>query len=322
MQEDNHSESAVELRVRQLRKYMTLAVVGLLILGVLQMFYTASIKQNEDKAVTNAQVQAQTTKDSTICQVYPNDELCVMAREIAANPKEAIAATEVTNGTNGKDGKNGKDGQTGRGVESFNISSAGNLEVTYTDGVMQIIGKVVGKDGSAGLNGINGLDGKDGSDGRGILSTSIDAGSLIVRYTDGTQENLGIVVGPAGQNGANGTNGIDGAPGATGAAGANGQDGQQGPPGEPGISVINVEVGSDGTVVVYYSNNTSAIAGSVIVNSITSMTCNQDTNVLTVTVADGTAFTATVDCTPEAALPIPPASNPTAPPAASTATIK
>lgn len=288
MNEETHSDSTLELRVRQLKKYMTIGIVVLLIVGLMQFFYTASVKQTGDTALSNAQVQAQTTKDSTICQTFPDDELCKMARQILADPKQNVTPTNGTNGTNGSDGKDG------RGVTSFDIQD-GMLVVSFTDGSTKNVGRVVGKDGT---NGINGTNGADGEDGRGILSSGLENGSLIIRYTDGKTENLGIVVGPAGAPGQAGQ------PGATGATGAAGQDGQQGPEGPAGISVLSVTVDDTGTVVVQYSNNTSAIAGKVIVNTITSMTCNKDTNILTITVADGTAFTATVDCTPDS-LPVP-----------------
>lgn len=301
MNEEIHSESALELRVRQLKKYMTLGIVGLLVFGILQMFYTASVKQNESNALSNSQVQAQTTKDSTICQVYPDDELCKMADQVLADPKQTIAPKDGTNGTNGIDGK---DGATGRGVTTFNVTNAGELEVHYTDGTSESIGKVVGKDG------INGLAGIDGKDGRGILSTALESGSLIVRYSDGSQENLGYVVGPAGASGKDGSAGVSGTNGTNGVDGAPGAQGPQGAEGPAGISVTGVSVDSTGNVLVSYSNNTSEVAGQVIVNTITSMTCNQSTNVLTVTIADGTAFTVTVDCTPEAvSVPVPPAAS-------------
>jgi len=311
MNEDTHSESALELRVRQLKKYMTLGIIGLLVLGILQIFYTASVKQNETNALTNSQVQAQTTKDSTICQTFPDDDLCTLAEEVLADPKQTITPKDGSNGTNGTNGKNGSDG---RGVTKFDIVN-GNLVVQYTDGVEQTIGKVVGRDGVAGATGATGAKGEtgvSGKDGRGILSTGLESGSLIVRYSDGTTENLGYVVGPAGANGADGAPGKDGV-GTTGATGATGPQGEQGPqgvagpPGTNGISITDVQVDNTGTVVVYYSNNTSAVAGKVIVSSITSMVCDPNTDILTITISDGTAFTTTVDCSPDI---LPAAPNP------------
>ena len=314
MNEDTqHSESAVELRVRQLKKYMTIALVVLLFIGILQALYTYSIKQNETAALANSQVQAQVTKDSNICQIYPNDELCIMAREVLANPKQEVKPDK------GDKGEKGDSGPAGRGVTTFKINATGSLEVNYTDGSTDVIGQVVGKDGATGANGTNGINGVDGEDGLGILSTALESGSLIVRYTDGSTQNLGYIVGPAGQDGTNGTNGTNGVDGA---------QGPQGPEGPAGVSVTSISVDNTGNVLVQYSNNTSAIAGQVIVNTITSMICNKDTNILTITVADGTAFTTTVDCTPEAvAAPVPQPTQPQNPqpqpqPTTSSATLK
>src|SRR4030095_6445102 len=128
MNEDTHSESALELRVRQLRKYMTIGILGLLVFGLLQMFYTASVKQSEDRAITNSQVQAQTTKNSTICQTFPDDDLCKMADQILANPKQTV---EPKNGADGKDGKDGEQGPSGRGVTTFHINNSGEVRGNF-----------------------------------------------------------------------------------------------------------------------------------------------------------------------------------------------
>lgn len=70
------------------------------------------------------------------------------------------------------------------------------------------------------------LSGCAGEDGVGIKKTRInDKGELIITYTNGKSENLGVVVG---QNGEDGKDGEDGADGEDGEDGEDGQDGQNG----------------------------------------------------------------------------------------------
>ena len=300
MNEETHSESALELRVKQLKKYMTIGLVGLLLLGLAQIFYTASVKQSETQAITNSTVQAQTTKNSTVCQTFPDDPLCKMADQILADPKQTIEPKD------GAKGDTGQTGPAGRGVTTFKVLNNGTLEVSYTDGTTDNLGTVVGKDG---INGVAGINGKDG---RGVLSTALESGSLIVRYTDGSQENLGYVVGPQGAKGDQGAPGKDGETiiGPAGPAGPEGAQGPQGPEGPAGISVTGVSVDTEGNVLVSYSNNTSEIAGQVIVNTITAMKCDQASNILTLTMADGSNISTTVDCTPDiVAAPTPPSAK-------------
>jgi hypothetical protein len=123
-------------------------------------------------------------------------------------------------GTNGKDGAKGSDGTNGRGIVSSALggSSGTDLIITYTDGTTNDVGNVVGSNGKDGANGVegvngangtdgangsNGADGKDGVDGasgRGVLTVTINSAShLIVTYTDGTSDDVGLL--PAGPQG-------------------------------------------------------------------------------------------------------------------------
>jgi hypothetical protein len=250
--------------------------------------------------------------------VYPNEEICVLSRKIAANPDEVLIPKDGKDGIDGEKGDKGDQGERGRGITKFDISNEGDLMISFTDGQTQNAGKVVGKDGKSGKDGKNGLDGK------GILSADLEAGHLILHFTDGTAKDVGIVVGPAGAPGANGANGVDGKDGASikgdpgkdgvnGTNGVDGKDGKDGVNGADGVSVTNIQVDSQGYVQVSYSNGTTASAGRVIVNTIKAMVCETDT--MTITMVDGTTFSTTVDCTPDAS-PIPPAAgnhNPAAP---------
>lgn len=75
--------------------------------------------------------------------------------------------------------------------------------------------------------------GMDGKPGRGVVGTTITGGELVVSYTDGTSQNLGSVVGPAGATGAQGIAGVNGANGTNGADGKTGPTGPSGLPGPP-----------------------------------------------------------------------------------------
>ena len=73
----------------------------------------------------------------------------------------------------------------------------------------------------------------------GILSVEINEhGELVVTYTDGSQENLGRVVGKDGENGKDGKDGIDGTDGKNvinGVYGTNGKNGMEQIPRETSI---------------------------------------------------------------------------------------
>ena len=103
-----------------------------------------------------------------------------------------------------------------------------------------------GAPGERGEPGADGVDGKDGADGVGIKDARISAGHLILYLTDGSEKNVGAVVGPQGEpgekgdpgadgkDGADGVDGKDGAPGEAGQKGERGEKGDAGPMGEKG----------------------------------------------------------------------------------------
>ncbi len=284
MNDPQNNESALEQRIAQLIKYMTVGLACLILVGIMSGFSFWKVSQEKevasqekDVAIQNQQVQAETTKDSSWCTIYPDDEVCEMAREISSDPTAPVIPQD------------GKDGQNGRGVATFDVSDAGDLIVNFTDGTTQNYGHIVGK---------NGIDGINGKDGRGILSVTIDKGNLMIGFTDGVTENLGMVVGPAGQDGLNGLNGVDGQMGPAGNDGA---------PGVNGISVTDLQVDSAGYVNVSYSDGTTRPAGRIIVNTVSMITCENDT--FTMTMVDGKTLSTTVDCTPDNS-PIPPSNNP------------
>jgi hypothetical protein len=107
----------------------------------------------------------------------------------------------------------------------------------------------------------DGRDGKDGASGRdgvGIKGASLREGRLVLTWTDGTEQDLGPVVGPkgepgmdgaAGLNGKDGRDGIDGkdgAPGLSGKDGADGRHGIDGKDGRDGRDGVKGDPGRDG----------------------------------------------------------------------------
>lgn len=105
---------------------------------------------------------------------------------------------------------------------------------------------------------------------RGIASTDVVDGRLVVSYTDGTEADLGRVAGGEGQRG------------------ASGQDGERGQQGQPGRSIVGTAV-VDGELVVTYSNGTSVVAGMVVGpagRGVASMAITEDFRLL-VTYSDG-----------------------------------
>ncbi len=83
---------------------------------------------------------------------------------------------------------------------------------------------------------------------QGIASTTVNEnGELIVTYTDGTTENLGVVKGADGAPGADGKDGAPGADGKDGAPGADGKDGKDGVDGKDGAPGADGKDGKDGS---------------------------------------------------------------------------
>lgn len=129
-------------------------------------------------------------------------------------PGRGIASTNIVNGhflvtyTDGAtedkgnvQGPNGKDGKDGKGITASSVN-AGHLVLSYSDGTTADVGQVVGTNGVNGANGKDGANGANGKDGRGISSTGVVNGHLVVTYTDATTTDLGpLPQGPKGNDG-------------------------------------------------------------------------------------------------------------------------
>lgn len=86
-----------------------------------------------------------------------------------------------------------------------------------------------------------------------------DEGELVLSYTDGTKDNLGIVVGADGEDGADGKDGTDGKDGVDGKDGADGLDGADGEDGS--VTVIN-----KGSNIAYATSKGLQSAVSIVSN--------------------------------------------------------
>ena len=178
-----------------------------------------------------------------------------------ADGSDGAQGPKGEDGKDGADGAAGNDGEDGRSIDSVRINDAGELIVTFSDGVEQNVGPVAGaagkdgndgkdgdngKDGADGADGTPGKDGKDGKDGRGIDSvTTNDKGEVVVKYSDGTTDVLGTLNAEKGDTGAPGQDGADG------------RDGADGKDGEDGRGIESVSTDSRGNLVVKYTDGTS-----------------------------------------------------------------
>ena len=103
----------------------------------------------------------------------------------------------------------------------------------------------------------------NGKDGVGISSTEINAqGELILTLTDGTVQNLGVVVGKDGEKGEQGEKGPQGPQGEQGPQGPQGEQGPQGgqgPQGAPGVSVVSSYINEEGKIVLVLSNGNEVV---------------------------------------------------------------
>ena len=239
--------------------------------GQLVITYSDGSSVNLDKLVGINGVDGVSISNSSINDkgeliiTYSNRQICNLGKVVGVDGKNGI------NGINGSDGNNGKNGQDGISVVKSEINSNGELVVTYSNSVIDNLGKVVGsdgakgekgdkgdageqgiqgiagKDGKDGINGTNGVDGKDGTDGKdgvGINTVNItEDGKLNITLTNGTTLNLGTI---KGEKGDKGDTGVQGEKGDKGDTGAKGEKGDKGDTGEQGIQGVAGKDGKDG----------------------------------------------------------------------------
>lgn len=159
-----------------------------LVLAVAYVVYGQVSTQLEANQATEQKQEAQQDAKSV---ADPLDEVCKQYPDIRARIADLChTAAEVKDQAQPADGRDGANGADGRGIAGTAIVN-GRLMITYTDGVVEDKGPVVGQ-------------GQPGTDGRAIVSTTIQDGALVLSYSDGTAETAGQVVG------ADGTDGRDG----------------------------------------------------------------------------------------------------------------
>jgi hypothetical protein len=111
---------------------------------------------------------------------------------------ESLKGAQGIQGEKGLQGITGKDGGTGQ-------AGMDGKTIVGDDGARG----PAGPRGDKGERGeaIKGDAGQDGEDGRGIVSTTIINGHLVISYSDGSRQDVGQVVGRQGQPGQRGRNG-------------------------------------------------------------------------------------------------------------------
>lgn len=114
-----------------------------------------------------------------------NDLGCVTGR---AGPPGADG--QSIQGPQGEPGQSiqGECGRDGRGIAASGIDIEGRLVVTYTDGVRDVLARVVGRDGADGRTGRDGAPGRNGAGlliGRGRPTDASEADDLYLDMTTG-----------------------------------------------------------------------------------------------------------------------------------------
>jgi hypothetical protein len=164
--------------------------------------------------------------------------------------------------------RDGAPGRDGLGVTDALINREGHLVLTWSDGSMHHVGRVVGLDGKDGTPGEPGPIGPAGSRGergekgepgelgprgeKGEGGTAGPRGEKGERGEPGPRGEKGDVGdrgpdGPPGVMGRDGLPGAPGTPGRDGLPGTNGRDGAPGVDGKDGLGVDDFDVRSDDT---------------------------------------------------------------------------
>lgn len=207
--------------------------------GQLVITYSDGSSVNLDKLVGINGIDGVSISNSAINDkgeliiTYSNGQICNLGKVVGVDGKNGI------NGINGSDGNNGKNGQDGISVVKSEINSNGELVVTYSNSVIDNLGKVVGSDGAKGDKGEKGDTGAQGEKGE-----KGDAG----------EQGVQGIAGKDGKDGVNGTNGVDGKDGTNGKDGTDGQD---------GVGIANVTVSNEGALSVTLTNGTVLDLGNI-----------------------------------------------------------
>ncbi len=205
-----------------------MALVCILALGACLL---AACNQEQTPTVTNAII---------------NDagELVLIYSDGSAQNLGVITGAQGPQGEQGEQGEQGIQGEQGVSVTGAEINEKGELILSFSDGSTQNLGVVTGAQGPQGDKGDQGDKGEQGIQGVSVTGAEInDKGELILSYSDGRTQNLGVVTGEQGPQGDKGDQGDKG------------EQGEQGEQGKPGLGITGIRV--DGTfLVIEFSDGT------------------------------------------------------------------
>lgn len=138
------------LRLRGLLPAIALVLLG----AVLVLASNVLSAQRADLATQNAQVQAQTVKESPLCTDEPESEACIQSEVILKNPtsRELVEGPQGATGEKGDTGAQGLRGPTGPMGPQGPKGDKGDQGFT-------------GPQGFQGLTGLMGLNGAQGPEG-------------------------------------------------------------------------------------------------------------------------------------------------------------
>jgi len=159
--------------------------------------------------------------------------------EISTDGGKTYVSTGVK--ATGKDGANGQDGQNGQdGTDGQNGQDGTDGDTPYIKNGNWWIGETDTGVKAEGVDGTNGTNGSDGKDGIGVGGAEIDENNhLIIKLSNNTIIDVGVVVGTDGKDGTNGTNGKD------------------------GVGIKNVTVSDEGILTVTLDNDTVITLGNI-----------------------------------------------------------
>lgn len=267
------------------------------------------VELNGDKSLEDLNIKQTYTADDipfadgeTFQQKFNNGELKGqdgvsgadgITPHIGDNGNWFIGETDTNKPSQGTNGVNGNDGV---GITKSEVNTSGELVITYSNGDLTNLGKIVGKDGLDGTNGQNGLSAYEIAKNGGFIGSE-DEWLASLKGEKGEQGEQGIqgiqgVQGEKGERGEKGQNGADGigianseinkngelvitysnntvdnlgvVVGADGKDGTNGTNGIDGIDGKDGIGITNAEINNSGELTLTYSNGTSANLGKVV----------------------------------------------------------
>lgn len=145
-----------------------LPAIALVLFGAVLVFASNYLLTNKaNTAIENSQVQAQTIKESTLCQDSPEAAACKQSQEILDNPTTKVAGPQGIQGFQGLEGPRGLPGLAGKDGEPGPIGPIGPKGDKGDQGDQGIQGLLggLGSQGLPGLNGEQGLPGVAGKDG-------------------------------------------------------------------------------------------------------------------------------------------------------------